>query len=81
MGEPSVLGRRLRAFRMRAGLSQGQLAERSGVPRPTITVVEAGQQASMSIENALKIADALGISLDTLVRGDPLQSDTLAAAV
>jgi transcriptional regulator with XRE-family HTH domain len=73
MGEPSVLGRRLRAFRLRAGLSQGQLAELSGVPRPTITVVESGQQASMSIENGLKIADALGISLDELVRGDRLQ--------
>jgi len=81
MAEPSTLGRRLKAFRERAGLSQNQLARLSGVPRPTISVLESGGQADLSLSNALRLADALNITVDMLSRGDPLQSDTLAAAV
>ena len=80
MSEPSVFGRRLKAFRLRAGLSQNKLSELSGVPRPTINVVESGQQSGMSMENVVKIADALGISLDLLVRGDVLDEEPRCVA-
>ena len=60
------LGKRLRAFRDLAGLSQNELAERAGVPRPTITLVENGSQVSMTLANAQKIARALGITIDML---------------
>jgi len=79
MSEPTTFGRRLKAFRLRAGLSQNQLPEKSGVHRPTISLLESGGQMDLSLSNTIKLADALGVSLDTLVRGDPLQSDTLAA--
>lgn len=80
MGEPSRFGRRLKAFRERAKLSQTRLAALSGVDRVNISYVESGRQKSLSIENAIKICDVLGISLDELARGDRLAEEDLAAA-
>ena len=75
MAEPSVFGRRLQAFRKRRGLSQNQLAQRSGVPRPTISSLESGAQLGISLENALKLAAALNVTVDMLAHGDPLEED------
>jgi transcriptional regulator with XRE-family HTH domain len=66
MPEPSRLGVRIKTFRTRAGLTQGELARRAGVPRQTIGFVEAGIQNSLSLENAMKIARALSVTLDYL---------------
>jgi transcriptional regulator with XRE-family HTH domain len=60
-------------------MSQNQLAAKADVPRPTIIVLENGRQQSVSIENAVKLADALGVSVDELARGDRLQSEHAAA--
>jgi transcriptional regulator with XRE-family HTH domain len=60
------LGQRLRQYRQLADLSQNELAARAGVPRPTITNVESGAQAGMTLENARKLARALGITIDML---------------
>ena len=59
MPQPSTIGIRLKAFRQRAGMSQNELSFEAKVPRSTIGQVEAGIQTSMSIENLVKIADAL----------------------
>ena len=66
MPKPSKLGARIKSFRTKAGLTQGELARRSGVPRQTIGFVEAGIQNSLSLENAVKIARALNVTLDYL---------------
>ena len=67
----SELGRRLKQFRELADLSQNELSKRSGVPRPTITNVENGAQAGMTLDNARKLARALGITIDLLAgKGD-----------
>ena len=79
MAEPSTLGRRLKAFRELAGLSQNELAAKSGVHRPTISLLERGEQIDVSVSAATRLADALGISLDMLVRGGPLQRELTAA--
>jgi transcriptional regulator with XRE-family HTH domain len=81
MGEPSTVGKRLRAFRKRAGLSQNQLAQRSGVTRTTIIFLENGNRQDLTTQTAMLLADALGISIDELVRGDRLQSELTAATV
>jgi transcriptional regulator with XRE-family HTH domain len=81
MGEPSTVGRRLRAFRERAGLSQNQLSQRSGVARTTIIFLENGTRQDMTTQTAIQIADALGISVDELIRGDRLESKLAAATV
>ena len=64
------LGQRLRQYRELADLSQNELAKRSGVPRPTITNVESGEQVGLTLENARKLASALGITIDLLAGKD-----------
>jgi transcriptional regulator with XRE-family HTH domain len=66
-------------FRERRGMTQEELAIRSGVARATIGNLESGVRSGLQIENALKLADALGVSLDLLVRGDVLDSETTPA--
>ena len=79
MGEVSRLGRRLKMFRERRGMTQEELAARSGVARGTIANLETGVRSGLQIENAVKLADALGVSLDLLARGDVLDSETTPA--
>ena len=78
MGEVSRLGRRIKLLRERAGLSQHELAARSGVSRTTIASIETGIRPSLLVDNAVKLADALGVSLDLLVRGDILEGELVA---
>jgi transcriptional regulator with XRE-family HTH domain len=81
MGEPSTVGKRLRAFRERAGLSQNQLAQLSGVTRTSIIFLENGRRQDITTQTAILLADALGISVDELIRGDRLGSECAAAGV
>ena len=66
MPEPTKLGVRIKTFRTRLGMTQDELSRRSGVPRQTIGFVEAGIQKSLSLDNAIKIAKALNITVDYL---------------
>ena len=61
-----TLAARLKAARAAAGLSQPQLAERAGVPLPTVRSLEQGQRTKVWLETAAKLARALGVSLDDL---------------
>ena len=62
-----TFGERLKRLREVAGWSQNELAKRSGVPRPTISDLEAGKQRGLTVANARKLARALGVSLDLLI--------------
>jgi XRE family transcriptional regulator, master regulator for biofilm formation len=73
MEGPSELGRRLKALRIRAGLSQTRLAKLSGVQRPTISFLESGSQSSTSVGNLVKLSRVLGIPVDVLIHGDILE--------
>jgi transcriptional regulator with XRE-family HTH domain len=79
MSDVSVLGQRVRAFRLRSGMSQNELAKRAGVPRPVITRLESGNQADVTLSVAMKLAGTLNITVDMLGRSDPLQSECAAA--
>jgi transcriptional regulator with XRE-family HTH domain len=46
------LGRQLAAWRLRAGLTQGQLARQTGYHRTTIAHAEAGDRASRELAEA-----------------------------
>jgi transcriptional regulator with XRE-family HTH domain len=70
--------KRLKAFRLRRGYSQETLAKLAGVTRIAILQVENVRRAYLSLPHALKVADALGITVDELMRGDRLNE--LAAA-
>lgn len=58
-----TFGERLRALREERGWTQRELAERSGVPFPTVCNHEQGRR-NPSWPQAVKLAKALGVSLD-----------------
>ncbi len=60
------LGRRLRAFRVKSGLTQAQLAEASCIEPSNISHIERGA-TKVSLPTLVKLANALGASLDSLV--------------
>ncbi|NNK07280.1 MAG: helix-turn-helix transcriptional regulator [Myxococcales bacterium] len=55
------LGARLRKLRLEAGLTQAELARRTGIHRPNIARVEAGRHTP-SLETLARIANAIGVS-------------------
>ena len=55
------LGARLRALRLEAGLTQAELARRTGIHRPNIARVEAGRHTP-SLETLARLAQAIGVS-------------------
>ena len=73
----SRLGRRLKQYRELAGFTQNELAKRADVSRPIISNVERGTQDSMTLDNAGKLAKALGISIDLLAGQGQDDSDLL----
>ena len=79
-GALMTLGQRLRQLREVAGLSQNELAKRANVHRPIISDVESGKQKSMTLENARRIARALGVTLDLFAGPGEEEHEELAAA-
>jgi transcriptional regulator with XRE-family HTH domain len=65
---PSI-GDRIREIREARSLTQDQLAERSGISKGFLSDVE-NNKRNPSSEYVLKIANALGASIDYLLRGD-----------
>jgi len=58
-----LLGVAMHDARMRAGLTQEQLAERSGVSRRWIGAVEAGRRPGAEISRVFDVLRALGLGL------------------
>jgi len=70
--EPEVLdaiGERLRDERVRAGISQRELARRLGLSPSLISQLESGQSRP-SVGTLYSIVTELGVSLDSVIRGD-----------
>jgi predicted ATPase/DNA-binding XRE family transcriptional regulator len=67
-GKPSAggsFGELLKSLRFAARLTQGELAERSGVSRGTISDLERGTRRTPQGESARMLADALGLAGET----------------
>ena len=62
-------GDRIKAARQNLNWTQEQLAEAAGISKGFLSDIE-NDKRNISSESALKIADALGISLDYLLRGE-----------
>ena len=58
----------LRQLRQAAGLKQHELAERVGLSRPAISQLEHGHRSG-SVHTLKKLAKALSVDLDVLVKG------------
>lgn len=63
-----AIGDRLREERMKAGLSQRELARRLGLSASMISQLEAGQ-SKPSVGTLYSIVTELGLSLDQIIRG------------
>ena len=61
-----MLAANLRRLRERRQLTQQDLAERSGVPRPTLAHLESGE-ANPTLSVLVRVAEALGTSIEELI--------------
>lgn len=61
-------GKQVRNLRRERSWSQEDLADNSGVHRTYIGAIERGEQ-NVSIDNIIKLAKALGVSLEQLFKG------------
>lgn len=68
----SSLGSAIRGERMRAGLTQAQLAERAGMSRATVISVESGSR--FDIVTLLALTKALRLELSLMARVEPVAS-------
>ena len=64
----------IKAVRGQRNWTQEQLAEAAGISKGFLSDIE-NDKRNISSESALKIADALGISLDYLLRGETGQRE------
>lgn len=63
------VGKRIKLMREAKGMTQEELADKSGVHRVTIAKYET-MDIGMTLESARKIADALGCTIDDIGRED-----------
>ncbi len=63
------LGARLRQLRLEAGLTQAELAKRTGIHRPNIARVEAGRHTP-SLETLARLASAIGVPTTRVLSED-----------
>jgi len=61
---PSTFGTQVRTLRIAAGLTQAELAERSGLSERTVSDLERGRRATTYPSTARRLAAALGLSPD-----------------
>ncbi len=57
---------KIRTIRLEKGWTQQELADKSGVPQPTISQIEKGNRKYPTHETIKKIARALGVDIDEL---------------
>ena len=62
----TMLAANLRRLRERRKLTQQDLADRSGVPRPTLAHLESGE-ANPTLSVLVRVAEALGTSIEELI--------------
>ena len=64
------LPERIRLLREQRGWSQNHLAKETGIPQPTIWHLEKGDIERPNVEYLRLLADAFGVTIDSLVRDE-----------
>lgn len=64
------MGYRIKSIREKLGLSQVQLAKKSGVSRTTISGLESGEERVTTTLTLKKIAEAMNVTIDELFTDD-----------
>lgn len=62
------MGYLIREMREKRGLTQNQLAEKSGVCRTTISALESGRDCVTTTKTPTKIANAMGVTIDEIFK-------------
>ena len=62
--------RKVKEHRENLGMNQAQLAETSDISQATISCIETGQVKQLKSQVLLRLADALGVTVDYLVQDD-----------
>ncbi|WP_405938016.1 XRE family transcriptional regulator [Streptomyces sp. NBC_00726] len=75
-----LVGERIRRERERAGLNQRDLARRAQLSQPTLTRIETGTRANVTLAELDRLAVALGIPVRLLTSGDPVRERVQIAA-
>ncbi len=60
------MGYKIKEARIKKGMTQEELSEKSGVSRGTICALESSQEKNTSTETLLKLASALNVSIDDI---------------
>ncbi|MFH0839720.1 MAG: helix-turn-helix transcriptional regulator [Candidatus Omnitrophota bacterium] len=63
-----MLAKNIRRIRLEKGLSQEKLARLADIALNTLTKIESGLSKEPTIKTVANIANALGVSLDELVK-------------
>jgi len=66
--QKSTIGDNIKKYRNKLGISQDALSKKANLAFHTIAKIEAGSTPDPRIETVKKIADALGVSLDDLMK-------------
>jgi transcriptional regulator with XRE-family HTH domain len=66
--QKSIIRDNIKKYRNKLGISQDVLSKRANLAFHTIAKIEAGSTPDPRIETVKKIADALGVSLDDLMK-------------
>ena len=65
-----ILKIKIKDVRDQKGMSQTELARKSGISRVTIWALETGKQQDTTTSTLTSIADALGVSIDEIFSSD-----------
>ncbi len=57
---------KLRDYREKAGMTQEELANKSGISRVAVSMIETGSIKNPSSKTLLALANALGVTLDQI---------------
>ncbi|MGA5641039.1 XRE family transcriptional regulator [Streptomyces sp. CS081A] len=75
-----LVGERIRRERGRAGLNQRELAARAQLSQPTLTRIESGSRANVTLAELDRLAVALDVPVRLLISGDPVRQRVQVAA-
>lgn len=67
-----MLAKNIRRLRTKKGLAQEKLARLADISTATLVKIESGVAKEPTITTVTKIANALGVSIDELIRKDQL---------
>lgn len=62
------IAKNMKKYREKLGVSQDKLSKMAGITLHTITKIESGATPDPRIETLKKIADALGVGVDDLIK-------------